>query len=138
MIETLEVVNLYLGIISFFLTLWTLWLSSRIKKKVDQEYEKADYREYIDKHTGQLKAIRDKLENRENLEIDTIKTMTHDLSSNVLSKYSFLPFHLKRKLKSLPNTKFDLLNTDKHYYKFRNNLTKLINHLEKENKNGVK
>lgn len=138
LIETLEVVNLYLGIIGFFLTLWTLWFSARIKKKVDQEFEKADYREYIDKHTGQLEAIRDKLKNKDDLEIDTIKMMTHDLSTNILSKYSFLPFGLKRKLKKLTNTEFDLLTTEDHYFQFRNSLTELINYLEKENKNGVK
>lgn len=138
MIEKLELINLFLGIIGFFLTLWTLYLSSRIKKRVDQEYEKADYREYIGQHTGKLRAIRDKLDNRSELEIDTVKMMTHDLSTNILSKYSFLPFTLKRKLKQITNIKFDLLKEEKQYYEFRNLITELINYLEKENTNGIK
>lgn len=138
MYDNLEILNTYFGIIGFFLTLATFFLSLRIKKRVEQEYERADYKEYIDKYLGRLEAIRDKLEYRDELEIETIKVMTNDLSTEVLTKYSFLPFKLRRKLKKLPDINFESLDDGKQYLDFRNKVTELINLLEKENKNGIK
>lgn len=131
-----DIFNPILGLLGFLFSLITLFLSLNIQKKVTQQIEKLDYSTYLDTHLGDLLAIKDKLDAKE-LDIPGIQRMTNDFVANMKSKYTFLSYSLKMRLTKLINrTNFNFIKDDSNYYKFRNEVTILINLLEKEKNNG--
>ncbi|MFT8669485.1 MAG: hypothetical protein ABF778_07060 [Liquorilactobacillus hordei] len=130
----LDKVSILLGLAGSLASGITFFLALKVKSNVSKIIGKLEFKNEFEKLSGQTESYLKLLDNYEKANLNRLKIQLNDFSTDLLSKYDFFPFKVKRYIKQLKKFDLDSISDEKSLLKLRSIIIKLRNSIEREGK----